>query len=165
MRCGSILLVALCLVACGDAGVDSPEAAGRLAIKAMRSNKFELCEPMLFTESDIEWLVEKMRAGKSRKAKKIVARFEQVGAAAMAKEVRDHVRRTFDRVRKKVARVADWSQITFDRLHKLEEETVDGVTAAGFHIRLRIGDKPGEISVDSMFHTPRGWVLGDGFED
>ncbi len=62
-----------------------------------------------------------MRAGTSRKAKKIVTRFEQ--------------------------------------------ETVNGVTVAGFYIRLRIDGKPGEISVDSMFHTPRGWVLGDGFKD
>ncbi|MDH3590573.1 MAG: hypothetical protein OER88_01750, partial [Planctomycetota bacterium] len=135
------------LAACGNAddAASSAEEAVRRTVAALCEGRFEDIEGLLITDDDLSWLIETMATGDSRQAKKFRKRHAEIGAAAMVKESRERVRKSFDALRKEAAEEGVvWADVRFDRLHKLETVTADGVEAAQCYVRLRIGDKPGE---------------------
>lgn len=166
------LWLGLCLVpllaACGSDASDaaaSPEDAAERTVKALSEGRFDALEGMLLTAEDLRWLVDVMRGGDSKGAKKFMARLEEVGFDAMLEEARTLIRTSFDSLRKEGAdEKVKWADVRFDRLHKLQQNTVEGIEMAKCYIRLHLGDKPGEIRMKTMLRTPRGWVLLGGFK-
>lgn len=164
----SLLLIALgCLAACGgDAdGADSLDDLARISVEALRAGDFSIVEPYLFTAADMDWLVTALKDGSSRAAEKVRKQHREQGSEKMLAEIRAQVRGSFDALRKELIEEGiDPGSLTFDRVYKPKQMSVDGVEVGGCLIRLRIGDKPGEIRLETCFHSPRGWLFGEGWK-
>lgn len=162
-----VLPLVLVSAGCGDSneGAGSPEDAARVVVEALKQNDFSLCEPMVMNGEDLQALVRALRDEDDPKARRLVQRFERLGPDKMLEKVRGHVRKTFDALRKELDEEGfPWADVQFDRLHDIQRTKVRGIEALRFYIRLHVGDKPGEIKMESLMRFPRGWVITDGLK-
>ncbi|MDA1264799.1 MAG: hypothetical protein O2816_06955 [Planctomycetota bacterium] len=157
------LLVSPALTSCGaQPAPATAEAAAQLVVRALREGRFDLCEPMLMREEDVDWMAERLEGVDSTSAERFLESYQELGAAGVADEVRAKNREAFDgMVQEARDGDIDLKGITFDELYQVEENEVDRLQILQFYIRLRFKgrDQGGEINMDTMIRLPRGLVM------